>query len=150
MWWWRSTDRLRTHCVDEVKVDVEGDERYRQQSEEQFQNAGDRVNVATLVCERSRAIAVYQQCVTTTRIWFNYTQELHGLLTTNQKSLCPKVNRGGLNEVNRGVQGVWKKRKNNEHDKSRNRQVAEISAKTQRMILVEEKEVHIGSRNTNG
>ena len=41
-----------------MKVDVERDERYWQKSEEEFQDAGDRVDVAALVGKRSSSIAV--------------------------------------------------------------------------------------------
>jgi len=54
-------ERLRTDSVDEVKVYVERDEWYRQQSEEQFQDAGDGVDVARLVSKRPRSITVYQR-----------------------------------------------------------------------------------------
>jgi len=48
----------RTDSADEVKVDVERDERYWQQSEEQFQDAGDSVNIAALIGKRPHSIAV--------------------------------------------------------------------------------------------
>lgn len=51
----------RTDGVDEVKVDVECDERYWQEPEEQLQDTGDRVDVATLISERSRAITAVCQ-----------------------------------------------------------------------------------------
>jgi len=59
----RARDRLRTYSVDEVIVDVECDQWYRQQSEEQLENAGDCVDVTALVGKRLRAIAVCQQMI---------------------------------------------------------------------------------------
>jgi len=53
-----STRMTRTDSADEVKVDVERDERYWQQSEEQFQDAGDSVNIAALIGKRPHSIAV--------------------------------------------------------------------------------------------
>jgi len=57
--------RCRTDSTDEVKVDVECDKRYWQKSEEQLQDAGDRVNVTTLVRKRSCSIAVCEWAATT-------------------------------------------------------------------------------------
>jgi len=53
--------RLRTDSVDKVKVDVERDKWDWKQSEEQLQDAGNRVDVATLVGKRPHSITIYQR-----------------------------------------------------------------------------------------